>query len=323
MEENKFMNPFILFRRNNEKAKKYFHLIVNYLILKIKVKSIYLMERDYNDKNLLSQHSSKEFENKFHPLKINNNIENDPTDICINIGGDGHILYSNYLYNSRLNPPPFLNFYIEKLGFLTIYPIEQYEKVLDNLYKYNNNYFEKHSLVNCIIYEESIDNIDYKIVENIYALNEIVIGRGTNLKMIGVEIYLNNEFLTKVNSDGLVFSTSTGSSGYNISSGGPLMHFEVDGIIFNAICPFSLSFRPIIFPKKYVIKVKLIKNTSEPVVINDMIETEKPIILKDNQFAEIKLSNKFINFIIVKNVCVDRMGQWKKKVKKYLGYDNN
>jgi NAD kinase len=323
MEENKFMNPFILFRRNNEKAKKYFHLIVNYLILKIKVKSIYLMERDYNDKNLLFQHSSKEFENKFHPLKINNNIENDPTDICINIGGDGHILYSNYLYNSRLNPPPFLNFYIEKLGFLTIYPIEQYEKVLDNLYKYNNNYFEKHSLVNCIIYEESIDNIDYKIVENIYALNEIVIGRGTNLKMIGVEIYLNNEFLTKVNSDGLVFSTSTGSSGYNISSGGPLMHFEVDGIIFNAICPFSLSFRPIIFPKKYVIKVKLIKNASEPVVINDMIATEKPIILKDNQFAEIKLSNKFINFIIVKNVCVDRMGLWKKKVKKYLGYDNN
>ena len=115
MEENKFMNPFILYRRDHEKSLKYFHLIVKHLILKIKVESIYLMERDFNDKNLLSQYTSKEYENKFHPF-INNN-ENDKTDLCINIGGDGHILYSNYLYNFRFNPPPFLNFYIEKLGF--------------------------------------------------------------------------------------------------------------------------------------------------------------------------------------------------------------
>ena len=321
MEENKFMNPFILYRRDHEKSLKYFHLIVKHLILKIKVESIYLMERDFNDKNLLSQYTSKEYENKFH-LFIPNN-ENDKTDLCINIGGDGHILYSNYLYNFRYNPPPFLNFYIEKLGFLTIYPVENYEKVLDSLYKYNN-YFEKHSLVNCIIYEEDIDNIDHpKIINDIYALNEIVIARGTSLKMIGVEIYLNNEFLTKVNSDGLIFSTSTGSSGYNISSGGPLMHFEVDGIIMNAICPFSLSFRPIIFSKKYVIKVKTIKNSSEPIIINDMIETVKPIVLKENQFTEIKLSNKCVKFIIVKDICKDRMGLWKTKVKKYLGYENN
>jgi hypothetical protein len=53
-----------------------------------------------------------------------------------------------------------------------------------------------------------------------------------------------------------------------------------------------------------------------------MIETVKPIVLKENQFTEIKLSNKSVKFIIVKDVCKDRMGLWKKKVKKYLGYEN-
>ena len=317
--EYTFMKPFIIFRRSNEKALKYFHLIVKFLILKKKVESIYLIEEDYNNKNLLAEYNTKEYENKFQKFI---RAEDDPTDLYINIGGDGYILYANYLYNLRANPPPFLNFYIERLGYLTIYPIEEYEQVIDNLYKYNNK-FESHSLVNCSIFEEHIEDLEHpKIIEDIYALNEIVIGRGTNLKMIGVEIYLNDEFLTKVNSDGLIFSTSTGSSGYNISSGGPLMHYEVNGIILNAICPFSLSFRPIVFPKKYIVKIKSLKNAPDAVIINDMIETEKPIILKNNQFAEIKLSKKSLKFIVVKDVLKDRMELWKTKVKKYMGYEN-
>jgi NAD+ kinase len=81
-----------------------------------------------------------------------------------------------------------------------------------------------------------------------HCLNEIVIDKGYGSTCLKLELIINNETLTVANGDGLIFSTPTGSTAYSLSAGGPIIFNEVRSIGIVPICPFSLSFRPLILP---------------------------------------------------------------------------
>lgn len=90
-----------------------------------------------------------------------------------------------------------------------------------------------------------------------HALNEISVTRGNAEFMTRLDVYVNDILLTTVQGDGILISTPTGSTAYNLSCGGSIVHAGADVICLTPICPHSLSFRPVILPKTCTIKIGL------------------------------------------------------------------
>lgn len=103
----------------------------------------------------------------------------------------------------------------------------------------------------------SLRNDDCLSENKRFALNEIVIDRGPNHGMVHLELYINDILIEDIRGDGLIISTPTGSTGYNMSAGGSLVHPSTVAVLITPICPHSLSIRPIVIPPgvKLVIKV--------------------------------------------------------------------
>lgn len=93
--------------------------------------------------------------------------------------------------------------------------------------------------------------------EDKVALNEVVIDRGISPFISNLECYCNNIFVTKIQGDGLIVSTPTGSTAYSLAAGGSMVHPQVPGILFTPICPHSLSSRPLVFPDNIVLKIQV------------------------------------------------------------------
>src|SRR5438105_14933587 len=88
-------------------------------------------------------------------------------------------------------------------------------------------------------------------------LNDVVVNKSALARIIDIEAYLNNQFLNRFRADGLIVSTPTGSTAYNLSAGGPIIFPSMDAVVLTPICPFTLSNRPIVVPDDSVIEVRL------------------------------------------------------------------
>ncbi|KAM3068801.1 NADH kinase pos5 [Clarireedia jacksonii] len=90
-----------------------------------------------------------------------------------------------------------------------------------------------------------------------YAMNEVVIHRGREAHLVIVEVFVGGRFLTEAVADGMIISTPTGSTAYNLSSGGSIIHPLVSSLLLTPICPRSLSFRPLVLPANTPIVLRL------------------------------------------------------------------
>lgn len=94
-------------------------------------------------------------------------------------------------------------------------------------------------------------------------LNDIVINKGALARLARIKTYINDRYLTTFRADGLIVSTPTGSTGYSLAAGGPIIHPTVPGIVITPICPFTLTNRPIIVPDSVCINLRLDKSASD------------------------------------------------------------
>lgn len=94
------------------------------------------------------------------------------------------------------------------------------------------------------------------VLDGFHVLNEVVIDRGPSPYSIQLEVYLDDNFLTSIVGDGIIISTPTGSTAYNLSAGGSIVQANTPCILMTPIAPHSLSFRPLILPESSVIKLK-------------------------------------------------------------------
>ena len=169
-------------------------------------------------------------------------------DIVVVLGGDGTLLYASRIF--RFLKVPVLGFNLGRLGFIMEHHMEDFEKVI-------NSYIENKFIIKrrmklsgeIIIGGEKIYEED--------ALNEIVINKGAPSRMIELSIYIDDNFVTRYRSDGAIISSPTGSTGYTISAGGPIVHPDLDNIILSPICPHSLNIRPIVLPKTSKVEIKV------------------------------------------------------------------
>jgi NAD+ kinase len=95
-------------------------------------------------------------------------------------------------------------------------------------------------------------------VQKFIALNDIVIERGQSTHLLNIGMYWDGDLVTETKADGMIISTPTGSTAYNLAAGGPILQPNVHAIVATPICPHSLTSRPIIFPDDKTLSVKIL-----------------------------------------------------------------
>ena len=170
-------------------------------------------------------------------------------DLFISIGGDGTILRAiTFIKNLGI---PVIGINTGRLGFLATIPVNDIEIALQNII--NGKYrISERSLLTI---ETSLENKDIDSMN--FALNEIAVSRKNTTSMITVETFLDGEYLTSYWSDGLIISTPTGSTGYSLSCGGPVITPETKSFVITPIAPHNLSARPLIIPDATEIQLKV------------------------------------------------------------------
>lgn len=170
-------------------------------------------------------------------------------DVLISIGGDGTMLRAVTLV--RDSGVPILGINAGRLGFLATVQKENIaafmQLVIDKKYK-----ISKRALLSLSCNPENKD------IEGLnFALNEITVGRKDTTSMITIETYLDNDFLNSYWADGLIIATPTGTTGYSLSCGGPILTPEVKSLVITPIAPHNLNARPLVIPDCTEIRIKV------------------------------------------------------------------
>jgi NAD+ kinase len=178
-------------------------------------------------------------------------------DMILAIGGDGTILSTVHLIGDRATPVLGIN--VGGLGFLTEIPLEnfmeEFEKILEGKFR-----IEKR-----LILQGNINDNP----EPLYALNEILIDKGSSVRVIQIEMEVEGQFLNSYIADGVLVSTPTGSTAYSLSSGGPIVVPSANVLVINPVCPHTLTNRPTIIPADAVIKAIIRTEHSEFIIAGD------------------------------------------------------
>jgi NAD+ kinase len=170
-------------------------------------------------------------------------------DYLFSIGGDGTLLRSiPFVKDTQI---PILGINTGRLGFLTSLQKESLNEALDKFFD------EKFKLVKRALLAVELSTPSSEIDEFGYALNEISINRKNTTAMLSIATQIDKEFLTTYWADGLIIATPTGSTGYSLSSGGPILTPETEGIVLNPIAPHNLNIRPLVVPDKAEIEISV------------------------------------------------------------------
>ena len=170
-------------------------------------------------------------------------------DIMISIGGDGTILRAATLV--RDSGIPILGINAGRLGFLAMVQKDEIAEFLQLIIEKKYTISER-----TLISLSGNPNIP-EISDINFAMNEISVSRKDTTSMITIETYLNDEFLNSYWADGLIISTPTGSTGYSLSCGGPILTPNVSSLVITPIAPHNLNARPLVIPDDTVIRLKV------------------------------------------------------------------
>lgn len=167
-------------------------------------------------------------------------------DLVIVVGGDGSLLSSARAM--CLSGVPLLGINRGRLGFLTDISPEEIERKVGAVLE------GKFTTEHRVLLESEVYR-DQQLMSSGSALNDVVLHPGEYIRMIDFELYIDNVFVYRQRSDGLIISTPTGSTAYALSVGGPIMHPQLDAIVVVPLNPHTLSSRPIVVQGDSVIKV--------------------------------------------------------------------
>jgi len=168
-------------------------------------------------------------------------------NFMLSIGGDGTLLDAlTYVGADQI---PILGINTGRLGFLATVSYDQIPAAIDALYK-GHYTIEDRSLIRADTDQEVFDGINY-------GLNEFSILKTDTSTMIVVHTYLDGEYLNSYWADGLIVSTPTGSTGYSLSCGGPVLHPQTNNFVISPVCPHNLNVRPLVVSDNSVISFEV------------------------------------------------------------------
>lgn len=179
------------------------------------------------------------------------------SDLIVVLGGDGTMISTARLVGNREVLVLGINY--GSLGYLTEFRIEEMFDALDAILE-GNYETDRRMMLEVELVR------DGKIIETGRVLNDVVINKAALARIIEIEVALNDLYVNSFRADGLIVSTPTGSTAYNLSAGGPIVYPSMNAVVITPICPFTLTNRPIVVPDTAKINLQL-KNENEGVVL--------------------------------------------------------
>ncbi len=168
------------------------------------------------------------------------------SDAILALGGDGTILSISRLIGGRKIPIIGIN--MGSLGFITEVPKTNLFTTLEQIFS-GNYEIEERSMLHATVFR------DKQIVSQYLGLNDLVIGKGILAKITNFDLIINETYVSTIKADGIIISTPTGSTAYNLSAGGPILYPTLKGLVFTPICPHTLSVRPLVLPDEFIIDI--------------------------------------------------------------------
>jgi NAD+ kinase len=178
-------------------------------------------------------------------------------DLILVLGGDGTMIGTARMVGDTEVPVIGVNY--GGLGYLAEFRIEELFAALESILK-GEYKLEKRVMLAVELFRGK-DNVSRNRV-----LNDVVINKSALARIIEIDAYLNSQFVNSFRADGLIVSTPTGSTAYNLSAGGPVIYPSMNAIVITPICPFTLSNRPIVVPDESEIELRL-KTEEEEVAL--------------------------------------------------------
>lgn len=204
----------------------------------------------------------------------------DSFDFFFSVGGDGTILRTILLIRDHNIPVVGIN--TGRLGFLATLQKEDIKAAIEELFK------GRYSVVKRSLLEINTKPAIDELSELNFALNEIAVSRKNTTSMITVATYIDDEYLTSYWADGLIISTPTGSTGYSLSCGGPVITPDTDAFIFTPIAPHNLNARPLVIPDNKKIRLEISGRENTYLVSLDSriatVDNKTEIIIKKAPF---------------------------------------
>lgn len=224
----------IITNLKKREAKKKLQELVNWLNRKGKI--VFVDEK-----------AASSIKGKFQKLPLDDFASE--VETIISLGGDGTLLRVARIKD--VHKIPILGINLGGLGFITEISFSEIYAVLGKVLASRFRLEERMRLL-IRIFKKG------KEWKRLTALNELVLAKTTIARLLHLEIFINQDYLSTSQCDGLIVSTPTGSTGHSLSAGGPIMEPTLQGIIFTPICPHTLTNRPLIIPanKEVIIKAK-------------------------------------------------------------------
>ena len=183
-------------------------------------------------------------------------------DVLIVLGGDGTLLHvASEASEYQL---PVLGVNLGHLGFLTEVVADEMYDALATLLAEDVR-IEKRIMLSAAY----VSGATGETSQSVRALNEVVIVKKSTEAMIRLRCWADNEYVTTYRADGLIMATPTGSTAYNLSAGGPVVHAELDAVVVTPICPFMLESRPVLLGSQHKITTQLLAPAGQVKVIVD------------------------------------------------------
>ncbi|MEC4686281.1 MAG: NAD(+)/NADH kinase [Nitrospirota bacterium] len=199
-------------------------------------------------------------------------------DVVVVLGGDGTMLGAARLVAEK--GIPILGVNLGGLGFITEVNQSDIFTAIETMLKGECSVEER-----IMIQADIVRNGE--AITTYTVLNDVVITKGALARIIDLETYIDHSYVTTFKSDGLIMSTPTGSTAYNLSAGGPIVHPVLDCIVLTPICPHTLTNRPIVLSGNSFIEVGL-KSESEDVFLT--LDGQIGVSLEKGDVVEVKKS---------------------------------
>jgi NAD+ kinase len=206
-------------------------------------------------------------------------------DLILVLGGDGTMIATARMVGDQEVPVLGVNY--GGLGYLAEFRIEELYTALESIL--SGNYRLDHRVMLAVELKRGDAPLQSSRV-----LNDVVINKSALARIIQIDAYLNRQFVNSFRADGLIVSTPTGSTAYNLSAGGPVIFPSMNAVVITPICPFTLSNRPIVVPDDAEIEL-LLKTDNEEVALTLDGQVGFPLKVEDR--VTIRKSRTTFNLI--------------------------
>lgn len=201
----------------------------------------------------------------------------DHCDLIVVLGGDGTFLSIARLMENRSVPVMGIN--MGQLGFLTEIKREEAIQTLEDILNGIPPLIQERALLEVSVFRKD------KLIFHGPVVNDAVISKGAIARIIGMQVWVDNKWVHNIRADGIIVSTTTGSTAYALAAGGPIVEPSVRALVMAPICPHSLTLRPLVIPDTSEVKVHL---SDRPGHVLLTLDGQNSVSLQENDYVTIR-----------------------------------